>query len=501
MNARLFSIGVPAGAAMFGATAIAVWLTVFWVLALPGKPVIPRVAGMDGVPATSADERAAAPPAIPDEPVQGPGVPSTVAAQWPGFRGPQRDGICRDSLPLARNWPSGGPPQRWSVDLGEGYAAAAIAHGCVYVLDYDAAAQRDTLRCLSLDDSREVWHNSYPAVVAKNHGMSRTIPTIAGDFVVTLGPRCHVACWDVRSGQCHWLIDMVRQYGSQERQWYAGQCPLVDKSTQRVILAPCGEDALLVAVDLKSGEELWRSPNPQAWKMTHSSIMPMNVGSGDQGIDTFVYCGTGGTAGVAAEDGRLLWLDPSWKEVFATSPSPLVIDDADGAENRVLLSSGYDQIGATLLQVTQPADRRVNDGPTGPLPMEAISLRTLPRTEFNSEQQTPIYYKGHIYGIRKHRRGQLVCLDVDGNVRWDSGKDRFGHGPYLIADSLIFALGEDGLLVAAEATPEAYRPVARAQVIDDGHEAWGPLAIAAGRLVLRDFTRMICIDLRQGATP
>ncbi|MCH5373327.1 MAG: PQQ-like beta-propeller repeat protein [Planctomycetes bacterium] len=451
---------------------IGVVLLVLWTGVAPSSQFEARIPGLDDTPqaAILTDKRALKA----GEPVAGVGVPADISGAWTAFRGADRDGICAEATRLARQWPAAGPPILWQIDLEEGYAAAAIRAGRVYVLDYDESAQADTLRCLSLNDGREIWRNSYPANVSPNHGMTRTIPAIYDDAVVTIGPRCHVACWNAETGHCRWLFDMVQRFGTEERQWYTGQCPLVDNG--RVILAPCGADCLLVALDLQTGEEIWCAPNPRAWKMSHSSIMPVEFA----GQRMYVYCGTGGTAGVSAEDGRLLWDETSWTEHFATSPSPLALPDG-----RIFLCSGYDSVGAMWLQLKQQGDAVI-----------AEPGASLDRKQFNSEQQTPILYEGNLFGVRKHRGGQLVCLDLQGEEIWNSGQDKFGHGPYMIADGMILVLGDDGLLLAAEATAEAYRPLWRFQVFENGNEAWGPMAIATGRLVVRDLTRMACLDLR-----
>jgi outer membrane protein assembly factor BamB len=457
---------IPACLAVLGVLVLLLWTTTGTVGHLEA-----RLPGKDGTPAPVAGQ--AASPVVAGIPVRGDGQAAEISGRWPGFRGAKRDGICDDGTRLARSWPPNGPPVRWQIDVGEGYAGAAIAHGCAYLIDYDEAAQADTLRCLSMTDGREVWRNSYPAFVTRNHGMSRTIPALAGDAVVSIGPRCHLACWDAATGQCRWLIDMVRQFQTEERQWYTGQCPLLDGD--RVILAPCGPAAFLVAVSLKTGEVVWKTPNPRGWKMTHSSIMPMEFAGRRQ----YVYCGTGGAAGIAAEDGRELWHEETWKENFATSPSPLVLPGG-----RVFLCRGYDTTGALMLQLAEAGDG-----------LSAKSLFTLDSKAFNSEQQTPILYQDHLYAVRKHR-GQLVCLDLNGKEKWNSGPQKFGHGPYLIADGLVLVLSENGLLVAAEATQDGYRPLAKHPVLKGGHEAWGPMALVAGQLVVRDLTRMLCLDLR-----
>lgn len=437
-----------------------------------------RVPGMDR-PAGAAEDGATdrvAPEA--GEPVVGPGQPSQHAGSWPWFRGPAWDGISREEVRLRRDWPESGPPVLWSLTLGEGYAGAAVGDGRAYVLDYDEQAQADTLRCLSLDDGQEIWHNSYPVELTRNHGLSRTTPALADGRVVTIGPRCQVACWDATTGACQWLIDLVLEYGTEVPRWYAGQCPLIDGD--RLILAPGGK-SLIVAVDLQTGKPIWETPNPMGWKMTHASVMPMVWG--DRRM--YVYCASGGVVGVSADDGTVLWQSTQWVEQFALAPSPTIL-----SEGRLLLSSGYDnKVGGLMLQVHP-----------GPDAFEVQSLFTLQPSQFNSEQQTPIFHDGHLFGVRKHGGGRLVCMDPQGKQIWDSGKDRFGHGPYMIADGAILVMSNDGLLAMVEASVTQYRPLTRYQVFEDGHDAWGPMALAGGRLIVRDMTRMTCLDLNVPAS-
>jgi outer membrane protein assembly factor BamB len=114
---------------------------------------------------------------------------------------------------------------------------------------------------------------------------------------------------------------------------------------------------------------------------------------------------------------------------------------------------------------------------------------------FGSDQQTPIYYDGEIYGVRPD--GQLVCLDPDGHVRWaSSSAHKFGMGPYTIINGLVYVMNDEGHLTITKATPEAYTQVTEAQVLQ-GHESWGPMAFASGRLIVRDLTRMACLDIME----
>jgi outer membrane protein assembly factor BamB len=104
-----------------------------------------------------------------------------------------------------------------------------------------------------------------------------------------------------------------------------------------------------------------------------------------------------------------------------------------------------------------------------------------------------VLYQDHLYGIRPS--GELVCLDLAGKVLWTSGMShRFGLGPLMIADGKILALDDDGKLTLARAKPDGFEPLAQASVLQ-GHDAWGPLALAGSRLILRDLTRMVCLDL------
>lgn len=401
----------------------------------------------------------------------GSGTPSQIMAMWPQFRGPERDAISIESVPLARAWPEGGPPVLWSRELGEGYAAAAVRHGRVYVFDYDMAQKRDTLRCLSLDDGAEIWNYSYPLAAKRNHGVSRTVPAVGEKHILALGPRCHVICNDALSGELKWMIDLRQTYGTPEPLWYAGQCPLLDGET--AILAPGGPEALLVAIDCESGRELWRTPNPDNWKMSHSSIMPMTR----NGVKTYVYAALGGVLGVDARDGRVLWKTDAFT-MHTVSPSPVQL-----SEDRILLTAGYGKGGA-LLELT--------DTPGG---TEARLIKSTTPREFATEQQTPILYNGYIYAVLPKPRQDLVCVDMNLNHVWSSGPTNiFGLGPYIVAGGLLFLLDDFGKLTLAEATPEGYRQLAQAQVLQ-GKDSWGPLALVEGRLLLRDTERMICLDV------
>jgi outer membrane protein assembly factor BamB len=158
-------------------------------------------------------------------------------------------------------------------------------------------------------------------------------------------------------------------------------------------------------------------------------------------------------------------------------------------DGRVFLTGGYGT-GSVMLRLKREGGR-----------FAAEEVLRLEAKEFSAENHTPVYYGGYLYGIMAKEAGalgnQLACLDPSGRLLWSSGREnRFGLGPFMVADGLILALEEKGTLVLAEASPKGYAPLAQAKVLADGYEAWGPLALAGGRLILRDLTRLVCLDLR-----
>jgi outer membrane protein assembly factor BamB len=400
------------------------------------------------------------------------GVPADLPGAWPRFRGANFDAINTEAVSLAKTWPAEGPRVLWSIDVGEGYAGAAVLAGRVYILDYDQENQADVVRCLSLADGKDIWRYSYPVRVKRQHGMSRTVPAVTPEYVVTLGPRCHVTCLDSVTGEFRWMLNLVEEFGTTVPDWYAGQCPLIDAG--RAIIAP-GGSTLMIAVDCQTGQIIWQSPNAHLWQMTHSSIIPTEF----MGMRMYVYCASGGVVGVSCDDGSILWEHNDWQVRTANAPSPVIV-----GEGLIFLSGGYNA-GSMMLRLAQEGGKMV-----------AQEVFRLEPEVFGSAQQTPIFYAGYIYGIRPDK--QLVCLDLNGRVVWTSTSAyRFGHlglGPYTIADGLIYIMDDSGVLTLAEATPSGYVQLAQAKVLE-GPDAWGPMAVVSGRLIVRDLKRMICLDI------
>ncbi len=399
---------------------------------------------------------------------------SGAADDWPQFRGPNRDAISAETG-LLRAWPEGGPRVVWSLGpLEQGYSGAAIVGGRVYFHDYDSGSSEWLVRAVTLEAGAELWTFREKRRIRPNHGITRTVPAVDGRYVFSLDPKATFHALDARSGEQLWRKDLVAEYGTRIPPWYNGQCPLL--GDDRVLIAP-GGTALVVALDKATGIEIWRTPNPEGWPMSHASLMPAKLG----GVDQLLYTTLFGAHGVAADDGRQLWHYP-FKFNVSASPSPLAIDS-----ERVYVTAGYDSGGAML---------RVRNG-DGAFTAETAFVH--PPDEWSSEVQTPIFHRGHLFGVGKKKRGLFTCLDAGGKEVWTSeGRASFDLGSFILADGMFFILeGRTGMLRLVEASTTGYRELASAQVLG-GHDVWAPLALSDGKLVIRDLERMVCLEVGTG---
>jgi len=405
-------------------------------------------------------------------------VPGT---RWTRFRGPDFDNISKENIRLIDRFGKNGPEILWKISLGEGHAAPAVYNGKVYILDYDEAAKADQLRCLELSSGEELWRRGYRVHLKRNHGLSRTVPAVNEKFVLSIGPKCQVMCLNRVNGDFLWGIDLEKEYKTEIPFWYTGQCPLLDGDT--AIIAT-GGDALLIAVDCLTGKKLWETPNPKGWKMSHSSVMPMMF----EGKKMYVYLAIGGACGIAAsgpDRGKVLWEMAEFAP-SVVAPSPVVLD-----KGKIFLTAGYGA-GSALLQLAVKA---------GQYSVKVIQ-KFKPSEGLASEQQTPIFSDGHIFGIQPKDAGglrnQFVCYN-SGDCKKEtmsSGKtDRFGLGPYIMADGKFYILNDDGEMTIAKASPSRFTVLSKTRIME-GQDSWGPIAITGGYLLVRDSKQMVCLNIK-----
>ena len=408
---------------------------------------------------------------------------SKLQETWPRFRGNDFDNIYKSKTKLADNFSNGAGDILWSFELGEGHAGPAIYKGNVYLLNYDETLRADMLHCIDLKTGEELWRRWYKVNIKRNHGMSRTVPAVTENYILSMGPRCHVMCLERETGDLLWGIDIEKEYESETPLWYTGQCPLIDND--KAIIAPGGK-ALMIAVDCKTGEKLWEVPNPNNWKMSHSSIIPYTFND----TRMYLYCAIGGVVAVSPK-GEVLWTAPEWN-TNVIAPSALAMPDG-----KIFLTAGYGA-GSMVLQL-----KELN----GKFSTQVIQ-EYKPKDGLACEQQTPIYWEGHLFGIMPKDggtyRNQFVCVDPADctKILWASDKDgRYGLGPFIWADGKFYLLNDDGTLHIIKASISGFQSLDSKVIIEDGHDAWAPLALADGYMVLRDADTMVCINIKNTPNP
>ena len=397
-------------------------------------------------------------------------VQAARAADWPQFRGPERNAISKETG-LLRQWPADGPKVLWSTEVCQGYAGPAVVGRRVYLHDYDRKASEWLVRCMDLADGKEIWCYRESKLIRPNHGITRTVPAVDDKYVFSMDPKCVFHCLDARTGKELWRKELVTEYKTTIPPWYAGQCPLIEP--ERIVMAPGGR-ALIVALDKATGKTIWETPNPENATMSHSSVMPAEIG----GVKQYLYTTLNGALGVSVKEGKRLWSFP-WKFNIAVPTSPLAI-----VAGRILLTSCY-EADTVMIRVKKEGEQFMPE-----------KLFVLPATEWNSEVHTPIVYKDHFFAVGKKQRGLFTCLNLEGKQVWTSeGKAAFGLGSYLLADGMFFILeGDTGMLRLIEADTTEYKELAHAQILS-GKDVWAPLALSDGKLLIRDMARMVCLQV------
>jgi len=397
----------------------------------------------------------------------------TVSADWPHFMGPGFNNTSPDSG-LARNWPAAGPRVLWETTVGEGYAGPSIADGNVYLLDRNGKTE-DVLRCIDLETGRETWSYAYDAPGDWDYHGSRTTPTIDGNMAFTVGPLGQIHCIDTKTRKPVWTKHLLNDWGAGRPQWAVSQSPLVFKD--KLIVAPMSEKAGMVAYDKTSGELAWKS-GPLGGRISYVSPSITKLDSRDQ-VLIATSRGTkpdGGVHGIDPETGQVLWSFTDWQCNIAI-PQPIHL-----GRGRMFITGGYGA-GSYRFQVTRNGNHYTISNP--------VKIRVC-----ESKLQLPIHFGEHIYANSSDGPNGIVCLDEDGGLIWKSGrKNKFGAGPILIADDLIFALhGDNGVLSLLEAKPSGFNKLAEAKLLDGPH-VWAPMAMSEGRLLIRDMGRMKCLDV------
>ena len=394
----------------------------------------------------------------------------TPTSDWPQFFGPTRNGVYTGP-PLSEKWPAGGPKVLWRKDVGEGFAGPVVAQG--HVILFHRQTGREIAEALAPNTGATQWKFDYPTTYRDDFGFDegpRAAPVVAGGVVYTFGTEGKLHALALATGKPIWSEDTAKRFGVDKAFFGAGGSPIVEDG--RVIANIGGKEGGIVAFDAKTGKVLWTSTKDQA---SYSSGIAATVG----GKRSLVFLTRSNLIGLDPATGKVQF-EKKWRalqQASVNAATPVIVNDPMG--DLIFVSAEYGP-GAGVLRV---------NGPTlTPLWTDDDTL--------NNHYATTVYRDGILYGFHGRQEYGQSFRAVElrtGKVRWS--QERFLAGSVLLAGDKLLILRETGELVLASATPEAFRPIARAQILPATVRAFP--ALAGGLLYARNEKTMVCLDLRR----
>ncbi|MFH0761336.1 MAG: PQQ-binding-like beta-propeller repeat protein [Bacteroidota bacterium] len=425
-------------------------------------------------------------------------IANVYAQDWPQYLGPDRNSISNQKG-ILRSWPQNGPKILWTADIGVGFAGPAVKDGKVYLLDRNDEVG-DNMRCLDLSTGKDLWNFNYEAPGSVMFPGSRSVPVVDGNHVYSCGPFGHLYCIDTNTHKPVWNKNVWKDFGGEEiPTWAITQCPLVYGDL--LILASQAPRAGVVAYEKLNGHVKWKTPSlgsvgyvsPAIVKIGGEDHVVMITASerGGQGGSG----GKGKVVGISPLTGKILWEYANWDCMI---PVPGAVDAGD---NKVLIAGGY-ELGTVMIKVEKKADG-------------SYTTKELFKTvEFGDHTKPPLLYKGYFYAQygTNNRRDGLACMSMDGRIMWKTKRSPdFNKGSMILADGLLLATNGAKMLYLIEPDPSEFKPIASAELLKEGGTSndpmasrvggttqnWAPLALADGKLLIRDQHRLLCVKVAQ----
>lgn len=398
---------------------------------------------------------------------------TTAARDWPSWRGPDRTAIAPETG-LLKEWPADGPPLVWQADgFGRGYSSMAIVGDRIFTM----GSRKGGCDLIAADRTtgKELWS------VRVGKGNPNCTPTVDGDLVFALGREGDLVCANALSGSILWQKSFARDFGGKMMSgWGYSESPLVDGD--RLICTPGAEDAVIVALDKRSGDVIWKSAMPAEGGNRgkdgagYSSVVISNAA----GVKQYIQLTGRGVISVAADDGRHLWSYNRIANGTANIPTPIVKDDY------VFCSTGYGT-GAALLQV------KSNGGK-----LSAEEVYFLDAKKLQNHHGGMILFGDHIYCGHGHNKGFPLCLELKtGEVVWNGRGPGSGSAAILLADGNLYFRYEDGTMALIEATTDGYKLKGEFKLATNNGKSWPHPVIVDGLMYLRDQGTLLCYDVRQ----
>jgi outer membrane protein assembly factor BamB len=404
--------------------------------------------------------------------IGGGALPAT-AADWPQWRGPQRDGISAETG-LLHTWPQGGPKVAWQNDkVGNGYSTPAVAADRVYLIGNEGK-KKEFVEALSAQDGHQLWLMVIGEVgqnLGPQYPGSRGTPTVDGDLLYAIGSNGDLDCLETATGRIVWHKNLRSEFGGMPGNWAYSESPLIDGNV--LVCTPGGSQATLVALNKQNGDVIWKSAVPGADRAAYSSVMSVDVA----GTKEYVQFLHKGVVGVDANTGKFLWrYDKTAQGSPANIPTPVIHDG--------YLYSATARGGGGLIKLM----------PGSESPKQEYFSKRLPASIGGS-----VDADGYLYGTNSQG---MMCVEFKtGTIKW---QDRsIGPSSVLFADGDLYLHGENGKVALVAAKPDGYHkqgeflPPGGPERTGGGPKAWQYPVIANGRLYIRDQNFLWCFDIHQ----
>jgi len=382
------------------------------------------------------------------------------SASWPQWRGPNRDGISKETG-LLKQWPAEGPPLLWKASgAGGGFSSFSVANGRLYTMGL--RGEREFIIAFDAATGKEAWATPNGSAFRNDRGDGpRGTPTIDGDRLYALGGSGDLSALDVKTGKLIWSKNILQEFGGRNITWGISESPLI--VGDKLLVNPGGPGASIVALNKSDGSVIWKS---QSDKAGYSSAIPVDV----NGATQVVFFTHQRAVGLDLKDGKLLWEYAKPANNVANAATPI----ARG--NRVFISSDYGTGGGV-----------VEIKPDG-------SAQELWFTkDMRNHHSSSVLVGDYLYGFSS---AILTALKFDtGEIAW---RDRsVGKGSLVYADGRLYCFSERGVMGLVEATPTGYVERGRFKIEAGSLETWTHPVVAGGRLYLRDQDTIYAYDVKQ----
>jgi len=391
------------------------------------------------------------------------------AADWPQFRGPNRDGTSPETG-LLKQWPAGGPKELWSYQkLGEGFSSIAIADGVVYVCGM--VGGQGHLFAFDLNGSLKYDVAYGPEwTKAGNHPGTRTTSTIDGDRLYLMSGQGRIACYRAKTGEPVWHVDTLDRFKGKNIQWGMAESVLIDG--ERAICTPGGENATVVALNKMTGETIWTSKGlsePSAY------CSPILVDRGSNHLILTLI--QKAIVGVDANTGKVHWIVPHEVSYDIQAVSPLYKD------GMMYVTNAYHHGGQGFLLS----------------PDWTAVEKKWEEKSLDVHHGGVVLVDGDIHGASSG--GRWICLELaTGKVKFSDKSDTsdklVGKGSVIYVDGMLYAYGEKGEVGLVKIKPDGYERVGSLRIRKGSKEHWAHPAISDGRLYIRHGEALMCYDIK-----